>query len=123
MEKTILVLSILFLFICRYYYSKSNDAKNINLLLRQTARWLTASLSDNNPYIANLHANYGQGYIMALRSLYSEVKIRIVSGIDIRALEYEASKAQDRALKMLAVTCPEGAPKQKFLAKLAGQGI
>ena len=81
--------------------SFKKDKEQIRVLLRQTGRWLTASSQDLNPYIANLHANYGQGYLMALTELYSEQEIQNASpDVDILTLKHKASAIQDRAVKM-----------------------
>lgn len=118
-EIFLIVLVILLIYTNKH---SSNDIKNINILLQQTARWLTASFNDINPYIANLHSDYAQGYLMALDSLYSEIKIQNVTGVNIHKLKHLAGKAKYRAMNMLVKICPDGAPKQEFLAKLAGQG-
>lgn len=45
------------------------DSINIKRLVRQTARWATAADQDLNGYIANLHATYAMGYLMAIREI------------------------------------------------------
>ena len=42
-------------------------SKNINTLIRQAARWSVAAQQDESPIIALLHANYGAGYLWALK--------------------------------------------------------
>lgn len=38
-------------------------------LIRQVARWSTAGKQDKNSMIAVLHANYGAGYLWALKDI------------------------------------------------------
>ena len=50
---------------------KNNREKQIEFaaqkLVRQAARWSTAAKQDKNSMIAVLHANYGAGYLWALK--------------------------------------------------------
>lgn len=94
---------------------------NIKKLLRQTARWAVASHQDNNPYIANLHATYSLGYLMALREIYTDEIIMKLTSVDIRRLESEVTIIMDNAVKKLIQVCPEGQPKNKYLAYMAKQ--
>lgn len=104
------------------YSHYSNDTKiNINKLIRQTARWATAAAQDTNPYIANLHATYSVGYLMALREIYDDETINKLGNINIRRLEEEVTRIMDGAISQLVQICPEGQPKNKYLAFLAKQ--
>jgi hypothetical protein len=110
--------------ICILVYNSyvSIDRQNINRLIRQTARWSTAAEQDTNPYIANLHATYAMGYLMALREIYPDEVITRISGINIRELDIKVNKIMDEAVQKLITVCPEGQPKSHFLAYLSGQG-
>lgn len=99
-----------------------NDKTNIKKLLRQTARWSVASHQDSNPYIANLHATYSLGYLMALREIYTDEIIMKLTNVDIRRLESEVTMIMDNAVKKLIQICPEGQPKNRYLAYLSKQG-
>ena len=100
----------------------NNDKKtNINKLIRQIARWATAAVQDTNPYIANLHATYSVGYLMALREIYDDETINKLGNINVRILEEEVTKIMDGAISQLIQICPEGQPKNKYLAFLAKQ--
>lgn len=59
---------------------------------------------------------------MALREIYSDQMIQKVAGIDIRKVEEELTKVMDNALQQLVKVCPEGQPKNEFLASLSKQG-
>ena len=100
----------------------SSDRENIQKLLRQTARWATAAEQDGNPYIRNLHATYAVGYLMALREIYSDEKIKMETGLDIRKMEEELTKIMDNAIQEIVKVCPEGQPKNEFLANISKQG-
>lgn len=102
--------------------SKCNDIKRINKLIRQTSRWAVAAEQDTNPYIANLHATYSLGYLMALREIYSDETIKRLVKVDVRKLETEVTRIMDDAVKKLIQVCPEGQPKNKYLAFLAKEG-
>lgn len=102
--------------------SKCNDINRINKLIRQTSRWAVAAEQDTNPYIANLHATYSLGYLMALREIYSDEYIKKLVKLDVRKLETEVTRIMDDAVKKLIQVCPEGQPKNKYLAFLAKEG-
>lgn len=44
------------------------------------------------------------------------------SGIDIRELDTQVNEVMDSALQKVAMICPEGNPKRRFLAALAKEG-
>lgn len=103
--------------------NNSSDVIKIKKLVRQTARWGTAAEQDINPYIANLHATYSLGYLMALREIYTDEQIKRESGVDIRKLEANITVVMDDAINKLARICPEGQPKNQYLAYLSKEGI
>jgi hypothetical protein len=107
---------------CKNRYVSSSDKVKIERLLRQTARWATAADQDTNPYITNLHATYAMGYLMALREIYPDHIIQSVSDINVNELDTQINKVMDSAIKSLVVTCPEGQPKNVFLASIAKEG-
>ena len=114
---------IIIICISSLFTSKNTSESNIKKLVRQTARWATASEQDSNPYIANLHATYAMGYLMALREIYTDIEINNIAEIDIRELDFNINKIMDNAVKQLALVCPEGQPKNRFLAYLGKEGI
>ena len=123
----IFILSVIYvlslnLFAKRYTVSKINDIQRIYKLIRQTSRWAVAAEQDTNPYIANLHATYSLGYLMALREIYSDDTIKQLVRVDVRKLETEVTRIMDDAVKQLNTVCPEGKPKNKYLAFLAKEG-
>ena len=119
----ITLLLLLFLLVLRYEPQKIEiDESNIKKLVRQTARWATAADQDNNGYIANLHATYAMGYLMATREIYTDVEIEKYSGINIRKFETEISAIMDDAIKKLVVLCPTGQPKNQYLASISKEG-
>ena len=91
-------------------------------LVRQAARWSTAAKQDNNSMIAVLHANYGAGYLWALKDIIKTDIIEKKTGIDMMKFENEIIKIQDEATKKMAKLCPEYAPESSILTKLAGEG-
>ena len=98
------------------------DVIKINKLIRQTARWATAADQDINPYIANLHATYALGYLMSVREIYDDATINRLSNVDIRRLETEITNIMDNAIRKLSSVCPQGQPKNEYLAYLSKQG-
>ena len=133
---------ILFIFIIWYSYNtlqssnnlnnnkkKNNYTKNekkiihyvINKLLRQSARWATAAKQDKNSMIAVLHANYGAGYLWALKDIAKTEDIEKATGIDILKFEAEIINTQDMVTKHMAKLCPKYAPEPSYLTKIAGE--
>ncbi len=124
----ILIFIIIVLFSLIMYSSQFNKTtvlgpEKIKTLIRQSARWAIASEQDNNPYIAMLHANYGAGYIFAIRSIASDTEIKSATGVNARQLEKEIVRIQDKSFRNLAKVCPEGQPKSQFLRAISGEGI
>ena len=102
---------------------KNTRESNIKKLVRQTARWATAADQDDNGYIANLHATYAMGYLMALREIYTDSEIEVYSGVDVRKFESEISVIMDNAIKKLVLVCPDGQPKNRYLATISKEGM
>ena len=117
----LLIVAIIIVVLVNVYCICEKNTRVIISLVRQTARWSTAAMQDTNAYIKNLHANYAQGYVMALRDNFSEAEIYRASGINIRVLSDKVSKIQNSALVALSKLCPEGRPKDQFLAFIAKQ--
>lgn len=104
----LLVLGFAWLFIQRLGTGTETIVRD---LFHQMARWSTAATQDNNPAIANLHANYGVGYMMALRSAARDEEIeRIVGVADVRPIFQEVTNIQNAALLTLVRSCPGIAP-------------
>lgn len=121
-----LLLSLIpdFSFLKKKLPHKSDDFnEKIKTLVRQSARWTIASEQDENPYIAMLHANYGAGYIFALRNIATDAQIKNATNLDVVKLEREIARVQDNSFVKLARVCPDGQPKSEFLRRISGQGF
>ncbi len=94
----------------------------IETLVRQTARWSTASLQDESPLIKMLHANYGVAYASALRQVATDGEIYAATGINAQELEQHATAAQDAATLKLVAVAPQTAPQGPLVA-LAREGL
>ena len=94
----------------------------ITILTRQAARWATAAKQDKNSMISVLHANYGAGYLWALKDIATAEQVKQATGIDLVQLEYEIVTTQDMATKRMARLCPKYAPEPSYLTKIAGEG-
>ena len=81
-----------------------NDA--IKTLVRQASRWSTAALQDKNIMIAVLHANYGTGYLLALKDIATSEQIYEAASIDILKFEEEIVSIQDKINKRMMEECP-----------------
>jgi len=80
---------------------------NIRTLLRQTARWSAASSQDESPIVALLHANYGAGYLWALKDIATENEIKKATGVNISEFEKKIVGIQDKATKKVSGLCPQ----------------
>ena len=127
----LLSIAILFVALISYIRRKHSEIneqpklnyKGINSLLRQAARWSVASNSDINPIISNMHGNYGAAYLFALRSVATDNDILRATGIDIRSVENEIIKIQDKAMTGLARACPRVIPEPRLLSVIGGEGV
>lgn len=108
----VIVIVLLLMIIIRFPRNKvkktcSKDGENIRKSFRQTARWSNAALQDKAPMIALLHANYGAGYLWALKDLYTEEEIRIATGgITFAELEKKVLDVQNDATLKVYSVCP-----------------
>ena len=97
--------------------------KIIQKLTRQAARWSTAAAQDENSMIAVLHANYGAGYLWALKDIASDKQIEMATGLNAKKFENEIVKTQDTVTTQMARYCPKYAPKSTYLTRAGGEGI
>tara|TARA_Y100000389_G_C17107817_1_gene339162 strand:- start:97 stop:513 length:417 start_codon:yes stop_codon:yes gene_type:complete len=105
-----------------------NDAKtlldnNIKKLVRQSARWATAAKQDQNLVIAVLHANYGAGYLWALKNIATDDQIAEATNIDPMRFTKEILIIQDGANKRLIKSCKGFGVKGDYLGKIAGESV
>ncbi len=108
---------------CLLGFSENKILKTIIMVLsRQAARWSTAAKQDKNSMIAVLHANYGAGYLWALKDIASTEQIKAATGIDLLKFEREIVSTQDMATKRMTKLCPKYAPDKTYLTKIAGEG-
>lgn len=94
----------------------------IKILVRQAARWSTAAKQDKNSLIAVLHANYGAGYLWALKDIATKEQIEKAAGIDLIQFQKEIVTIQDKKTKQMAKLCPKYAPPKTYLTSLGGEG-
>ena len=94
----------------------------IKVLTRQAARWSTAAKQDKNSMVAVLHANYGAGYLWALKDIASSEQIKSATGINLLNFEREIVSTQDMATKKMIRLCPDFAPEKSYLTEIAGEG-
>ena len=90
-------------------------------MVRQASRWSTASLQDSNSMIAVLHANYGAGYLWALKDIATNDQIKKATGIDIMKFTDEIIQAQDKATLRMAELYPDFAPPKTYLTQISGE--
>ena len=93
----------------------------LNILVRQAARWSTAAAQDKNALIAVLHANYGTGYLWAIKDIATDSQIKDATGVDSRRLTHEIVNVQDKATKNMVKLCPEYGPARTYLSKIANE--
>tara|TARA_Y100001970_G_C13793964_1_gene631668 strand:- start:277 stop:642 length:366 start_codon:yes stop_codon:yes gene_type:complete len=93
----------------------------IETLIRQASRWSVAAQQDESPIIALLHANYGAGYLWALKDIATSEEIENITSIDALKFEREITSTQDLATKKAIKICPKFAPKG-YLSKIGGEG-
>ena len=102
------VVIILIIYTKNIYESKDNiHKKHIQKLVRQAARWSAAAQQDESPIIALLHANYGAGFLWALRDIASDKEITEATGINVPIFVKNITDVQDGATKRVTKACPE----------------
>jgi hypothetical protein len=107
-------------------YIQNNDnhifQEKIKTLVRQAARWSTAAKQDENTMVAILHANYGAGYLWALKDIASDSQIVSATGINLDKFIKEIIKIQDMVTMKMSKICPDYSPESTYLTKIGGEG-
>jgi len=108
---------------------KDERQRVIKILLKQCARWSTASVQDDNPVVAYLHASYASGYLWALQDAYATEEISHILQTDYdtnyEVFQQQLKNNQDIAVKKGIRVCPqfavlpEGASAD--VARIAGE--
>ena len=87
---------------------KLTDKKSyIETLIRQASRWSVAAQQDESPIIALLHANYGAGYLWALKDIATDQEIYDSTGLDVIKFKKKIIDIQDEATQRVSKACPE----------------
>ena len=107
----VILFLLIIIFVLIAVKPKSRHEQHIITLVRQAARWSIAAKQDESPMIAVLHANYGTGYLWALKDIASETEIKRATGIDIKKFESEIVRVQDNATIEMIRVCPEFGPR------------
>ena len=100
-----------------------NNHDIIKILTRQAARWSTAAEQDKNSMISVLHANYGAGYLWALKDIASDKDIKQATGINMKQFTKKIVEIQDQSTKTMAKLCPKYAPQPSYLTTIGGEGM
>jgi hypothetical protein len=122
-EIGIITFIIIFLIVYKKNTEKNDISKkdNIKTLVRQASRYSIASQQDKSPLIALLHANYGAGYLWALKDIASEKEIYNATKINLLRFEKKITDIQDNATKRVSRLCPQFIGSSDIeLLKLAG---
>ena len=101
-----------------YRFSREKEIM-ISTLIRQCARWSTAADQDTVPLIAVLHANYGVGYLLALKDIFSQNDIEKYGKIDLLKFEKEIVFIQDKVTKLATSVCEQYGPSSTYLTSLS----
>ena len=92
----------------------STNDDHVRILYRQAARYAVAASQDDAPAIAVLHANYGMGYLLALRDLVTNEEFKRITGTSLLDFEQRIARIQDAVTLRLVERCealiPEGDP-------------
>ena len=105
-----LITGLIIGFICAFFYLRKipiTHKQNIQTLVRQTSRWSAAAKQDESPIIALLHANYGAGYLWALKDIATDAEIKQASNIDILPFEKKITDIQDASTRKVSRVCPK----------------
>ena len=103
------------------FFSGYNKKEIIQKLSRQAARWSTAAKQDKSLLIGILHANYGTGYLWALKDIATASEIKNATGISLTKFTNEIVKTQDEITRKMIIHCPGFAPQKDYLSILGGE--
>tara|TARA_B100001057_G_scaffold165589_1_gene166254 strand:- start:7053 stop:7433 length:381 start_codon:yes stop_codon:yes gene_type:complete len=126
MKNLTLIFFLLSLILISIFIPNSNQITRyeiIQSLTRQSARWATAAEQDDSDLIALLHANYGAGYLWALKDIATASEIKTATGVDVNRLTKEIISIQDKVTKRVIRKCPGFAPPKNYLSIVAGENI
>lgn len=108
--------------------SNYNSNNNLNIfikkIIRQAARWSTASQQDTNPLIRVLHANYGAAYMFALSDAGitpDEIESIIGNNFNYKETYDLIIQIQDDASRNAIKVCKDFGPAESILTKIAGE--
>lgn len=101
----ILVLIIIYLLLTNRTPVDKQEA--IKIMVRQSARWSNAAQQDKSPLISVLHANYGAGYLWALRDIATDQEIESITGVNVHELMMKILSIQDESTKRVIEDCPQ----------------
>ena len=103
-------------------FFKKTSSSGEEKLLRQSARYATASQQDESPIIATLHANYAVAYFNALKDISTPLEIHRKTGIDLKKFEEHILNVQDMVNKKVVKKCPEFAGEiDLYLSAIGGE--
>ena len=97
--------------------------ESIKTLVRQASRWAVAAEQDKNIMISVLHANYGAGYLWAIKDIATSDQVYEATGIDLVKFESEIIKIQDEMNKRMFRECPSYGPPRSYLTQLSGESL
>lgn len=120
-----LIFNIVIRYLENNIFKGENTRKEmLEKLVRQASRWSLAAQQDETPLIAVLHANYGAGYLWAIKDVYSDQEIESVLGSREMRMKFEKQiiSIQDKATRDTVKACPEFSGQVSFLSKIAGEG-
>ena len=126
MKNLTLIFFLLSLILISIFIPNSNQITRyeiIQSLTRQSARWATAAEQDDSDLIALLHANYGAGYLWALKDIATASEIKTATGVDVKRLTKEIISTQDKITKRVIRKCPGFAPPKNYLSIVAGENV
>lgn len=121
MTTGILAIVVMYMFFTNKHTCSSSKEHDIQALIRQTARWATASQQDKAPMIAVLHANYAAGYLQALETIASENEINQFT--NLRQLRVKVYSVQDKAAMKAISACPQYMGNHDIDKELALMGV
>lgn len=121
MDILVLTLIIIILFSIAYLQSNNDDFKTqtIKTLVRQASRWSLAAEQDTNPIIALLHANYGAGYLWALKDIANDNDIERETGINVIKFRDNIVKIQDDVTMNAIKLCSKYVSQESYLTLFA----